>query len=461
MSFPKYPEYKDSGVEWLGEVPAHWEVKRLRYVAELNPSKSEVRSLPAESSVSFIPMEAVGEDGALSLDQMRPIGEVLAGYTYVREGDVSIAKITPCFENGKGAVMRGLENRVGFGTTELIVMRPKARLTTSNYLYRVVSSEPFRVLGESSMYGAGGQKRVPDDFVRNFTIAWPPYQEQAVIQAFLDHETARIDALVEEQQRLIVLLKEKRQAVISHAVTKGLDPDVPMKDSGVEWLGKVPAHWEVSRLKHVTDRIIDCPHETPVYDLDGDFLVIRTADLEYGVLDPQLMYRLDEGQYKSRTRRSTLGCGDIVYGREGERWGHAALVPENDKYCLGQRMMQFIPSHDMCPEFLMWQLNSDNVYRQGDVDVVGATSPHVNVSTIKNYFISVPLKKEQLAISKFLNEESSAFDKLVHSANSIVALLKERRSALISAAVTGKIDVRGWQPPSGSPAHKTTQTEMV
>ena len=214
---------KDSGVEWLGEVPAHWEVKRLRYVTELNPSKSEVRSLPAESSVSFIPMEAVGDDGSLSLEQTRPIGEVLAGYTYVREGDVTIAKITPCFENGKGAVMRGLENHIGFGTTELIVMRPKTSLATSNYLYRVVSSEPFRVLGESSMYGAGGQKRVPDDFVRNFTIAWPPYQEQAEIQAFLGHEIARIDALMQEGESVIKLLQERRSALISAAVTGKID----------------------------------------------------------------------------------------------------------------------------------------------------------------------------------------------------------------------------------------------
>ena len=253
MSFPAYPEYKDSGVEWLGDVPAHWKVKRLRYVVELNPSKSEVRCLSPETLVSFIPMESIGEDGSLSLEQSRPIGELLAGYTYVREGDVTIAKITPCFENGKGAVMRRLENQVGLGTTELTVIRPRPKQTTSDYLYRVVSSEPFRALGEASMYGAGGQKRVPDEFVRNFDIAWPPYQEQTVIQTFLDQETVRIDALVEEQQRLIELLKEKRQAVISHAVTKGLDPDVPMKDSGVEWLGEVPAHWKLTRIGWIAE----------------------------------------------------------------------------------------------------------------------------------------------------------------------------------------------------------------
>lgn len=250
MSFQKYPEYKDSGVEWLGEVPAHWQVKRMRFVATLNPSKAEVRHWPGTTEVSFIPMEAVGEGNTLDLSQVRPLGEIIDGYTYLSEGDVAFAKITPCFENGKGAIMRGLRAGVGFATTELTVARPYASRVTSDYLYRVISSRPFRELGESHMYGAGGQKRVPDNFLRNFGLAWPPVSEQTLIATFLDHETARIDALVEEQQRLIELLQEKRQAVVSHAVTKGLDPDVPMKDSGVEWLGEVPAHWEIKRVKH-------------------------------------------------------------------------------------------------------------------------------------------------------------------------------------------------------------------
>ena len=168
MSFPQYPEYKDSGVEWLGEVPVHWQIKRMRFIATLNPSKSEVRHLPDTREVSFIPMEAVGEEGSLDLTQSRPIGDVIDGYTYFSEGDVTFAKIPPCFENGKGAIMRGLREEVGFGTTELTVARPNATQVTGQYLYRVISSRPFRELGESHMYGAGGQKRVPDDFLRNF-----------------------------------------------------------------------------------------------------------------------------------------------------------------------------------------------------------------------------------------------------------------------------------------------------
>ena len=249
MSLLRYSRYRDSGVEWLGQVPGHWEVKRLRYVAELNPSKSEINALHCETMVSFMPMDAIGEDGGLNLGQERHLSDVETGYTYFRDGDVTVAKITPCYENGKGALMQGLTNGVGFGTTELIVARPRPGELIGSYLHYLFISPDFRAIGESHMYGAGGQKRVPDSFVRDFATAFPPLPEQSQIAAFLDHETAKIDALIAEQHRLMELLKEKRQAVISHAVTKGLNPDAPMKPSGIEWLGDVPVHWEVHPLK--------------------------------------------------------------------------------------------------------------------------------------------------------------------------------------------------------------------
>ncbi len=214
---------KDSGIEWLGEVPGHWEVKRLRFVAELNPSKSEVAALDKEMLVSFLPMDAIGDDGKLNLERGKPIAEVETGYTFFREGDVTIAKITPCFENGKGAVMRGLTQGIGFGTTELIVARPKASQTSSDYLHSLFVSVVFRKNGEGRMYGAGGQKRVPDDFVRNFEIAFPPLEEQQTIAAFLDRETAKFDALTAEANRAIALLQERRSALISAAVTGKID----------------------------------------------------------------------------------------------------------------------------------------------------------------------------------------------------------------------------------------------
>ncbi|MGM0825997.1 MAG: restriction endonuclease subunit S [Pseudomonadota bacterium] len=449
MSYPAYPEYKDSGIEWLGEVPAHWEV--LPFFSRFLENRRSNKGMVEDNLLSLSYGRVVKKD-INTLDGLLP--ESFETYQIINPDDI-IFRLTD-LQNDKRSLRSAISKERGIITSAYLSVRSRdvdARF--SSYLFRAYDlTKVFYAMGgglrQSMKYG--DMKWIP--------VLTPPESEQIKIATFLDHETARIDALVEEQQRLIELLKEKRQAVISHAVTKGLDPNVPMKDSRVEWLGEVPEHWGVSRLKYITKQIIDCPHETPVYDPDGEFLVVRTADLQYGILDPRHMYRLDEEQYNVRTRRSVLDCGDIVYGREGERWGHAALVPERDKYCLGQRMMQFIPSHEICSEFLMWQLNSNNVYRQGSVDVVGATSPHVNVSTIKNYFIAVPARSEQSIIAKFLNEESTAFDELIHSANTTVELLYERRSALISAAVTGKIDVRGWKPPADSALATGEATQM-
>jgi type I restriction enzyme S subunit len=223
MTFPMYPTYKKTGIEWPKEAPPHWLPIRLKFAVRLNPSKSEIAKIDRFEEVSFLPMEAIGEDGSISLEHSRPIAEVETGYTYFRDGDVTIAKITPCFENGKGAVMQGLLGGIGFGTTELIVARPINNKVCPEFLHSIFNSDAFRGLGQASMYGAGGQKRVPDDFVRNFRAPIPPLSEQQAVQRFIKRETTKIDALVTEQKRLIELLEEKRQAVISHAVTKGLD----------------------------------------------------------------------------------------------------------------------------------------------------------------------------------------------------------------------------------------------
>ena len=214
---------KPSGIEWLGDVPAHWEVKRIRYVADLNPSKSEVAKLDRDLLVSFLPMAAIGEDGTLTLDTENKIGELETGYTYFRNGDVTIAKITPCYENGKGARMEGLTNGIGFGTTELIVVRPKPTEVLGTFLNYLFISQEFRNIGESHMYGAGGQKRVPDDFVRNFATAFPQLIEQREITKFIGDELGSFDTLTTEAQHAIDLLQERRTALISAAVTGQID----------------------------------------------------------------------------------------------------------------------------------------------------------------------------------------------------------------------------------------------
>ncbi|MDE0527393.1 MAG: restriction endonuclease subunit S [Truepera sp.] len=196
-------------------------------------------------------MEAIGEQGQLDLSASRPVSEVQSGYSQFFDGDVVIAKITPCFENGKGALIRGTLNGVGYGTTELHVLTPGPELD-GRFLYYVTVDPRFRRLGEACMTGTAGQQRVPEDFVRNFRIPVPPLSQQRAIADHLDRETAQLDALVAETERLLGLLAEKRRALITRAVTRGLNPSVPLRDSGIPWLGEIPVHWKATRLKFVS-----------------------------------------------------------------------------------------------------------------------------------------------------------------------------------------------------------------
>lgn len=213
---------KDSGVEWLREIPAHWEIKRLKYMTDLNPKASKGRKLDSATEVSFVPMESVGEYGGLDLSLTKELADVGDGYTYFADGDVLVAKITPCFENGKGSLAEGLVNGVAFGTTELHVLRCKSELDRG-FAFHLTLTDAFRKLGEAEMYGAGGQKRVPESFVTNLKHPIPPLPEQRAIADFLDHETAKLDALAAKVEEAITRLKEFRIALISAAVTGRID----------------------------------------------------------------------------------------------------------------------------------------------------------------------------------------------------------------------------------------------
>ena len=259
MNLSPYPKYKPSGIEWLGEVPEHWVVKRGRFCADVNPQP--LRLFHPDSEVSFVPMEAIGKYGGLNLDQTRSFFEVGSGYTEFKDGDVVVAKITPCFENGKGALAMGLLNGIGVGTTELHVLRPFENLDV-RFLFYFSISQVFRSMGEGEMYGAGGQKRVPPEFCKDIQIPLPPVEEQIAIANFLDQETEKIDTLMAKKRTLIERLKEERTALITHTVTRGLPPEAAraagleshpeLKPSGVEWLGDVPEHWQISRLSRLT-----------------------------------------------------------------------------------------------------------------------------------------------------------------------------------------------------------------
>lgn len=441
MRWSKYTESRTTQLAWVARVPNHWQFKRLKYLATLNPTKEEVADLPRDTEVSFLPMEAIGDDGSIDLDRTRLLDSVQTGYTYIRDGDIVTAKITPCFENGKGAVIDRLMNGIGFGSTELTVVRPSGDIDRS-YIYWLLHSKPVRDAGTAQMYGAGGQKRVPEAFWSNLALPVPELAEQQKIAKFLSQATAKTDKLIRKQEDLIGSLEHRRRAIIATFITQGLNGNSPIKDSGNPWIGKVPSHWTITKLKYATQLIVDCPHETPTYSAEGEYPVIRTADLKMGALDLSEVYRVAEPEFQKRIRRAELRPNDILYSREGERWGFAALVPESPRICLGQRMMQFRAAEHFHPEFLMWSLNARSTYDQGKVDITGATSPHVNVETIRNYVLTEPPVDEQREIATHIQVIAGRIDALIAKARHVIDLMREHRSALIAAAITGKIDVR-------------------
>ncbi len=441
---PHYDEYEDSGVDWLGEIPAHWKLARLRFFLEITPSKSEVRKLPEDMEVSFVPMESVKEEGGLDLSNTKQLEEVVDGYTYFRNGDVLVAKITPCFENGKGALARNLTNGVGFGTTEVHVLRPGEELD-ERYLFYATMSHPFRKVGESTMYGAGGQKRVSDDFIRNLQWPIPPLDEQRAIAAYLDRETERIDTLIEKKERLIELLEEKRTALISRVVTKGLDSDVEMQDSGVEWLGEIPAGWEVARLKFLAE-VQSGIAKGKRYDEDVETVelpYLRVANVQDGFLNLDEVAEIevavdDVGRY-------LLQPGDVLMteGGDYDKLGRGTVWTGDIDPCLHQNHIFAVRPRSIESEWIALITQAHYAKHFFIVQSVQSTNlASISMSSLQDLPVVVPTRSTRQAILDYVDRETERIDTLTHKVESAIDWLKEYRTALISAAVTGQIDVR-------------------
>ena len=440
-----YPTYKASGVAWLGDIPEHWQVKRLRFMCTFNPSKAEVKDIPDGTQISFLPMDAIGDDGTLDLSEIRLIEQLEAGYTYFRDGDVVVAKITPCFENGKGALVNNLQNGIGFGTTELYVLRVSEEVD-NKYLYYLTYSHSFRIIGKFMMRGAAGQQRVPELFIKDFPILPPPEEQQAIAD-FLDRETAKIDDLIAKKQALIARLREERSAVISHAVTKGLDPSAPMRDSGIAWLGDIPQGWEVKRLKFITSHIGS--GKTPrggseVYQQQG-VLFIRSQNVHVeGMRLDDVVYISDEIDKDMSSSR--VFSNDVLLNITGASLGRSSLVPNdfaranvNQHVCIVRPIV-----NQVHPSFLHNLLASDVVQTQIFSTENGTSREGITFQQIGNFWLVIPPDMdEQKHIVDYIHAETAKIDGLIKQTQASIATLREYRTALISAAVTGKIDVRG------------------
>ena len=411
-------------------------MKRLRFTVNLNPVKSEL-DIPEDTLVSFIPMEAVNFDKNLTLTEERNLDEVYKGYTYFKNGDVVLAKITPCFENGKSAIAQNLTNGIAFGTTELHVLRSQDSLN-NHFLYYLIKSDSFMKIAESEMYGAGGQKRVPEEFIKNFLIGLPPYYEQTAIAHYLDTKLGEIDALIDKQQTLLEKLAEQRTAVITHAVTKGLNPAAPMKNSGVEWLGDVPAHWETWKITHAIDLIGSgtTPKSDNAEYYDGDILWVTTSELRENFIS-DTKQKVSDSAIKEYSALKIYPVNSVAMAMYGATIGRLGILEREATF--NQACCVFGNSKILHYKFLFYWL-----WHRRPILISlsnGGGQPNLSQDDLRKLKIPIPSYEEQINIAEYLDQETVKIDRLCETVNQTIGRLKEYRTALITQAVTGKIKV--------------------
>lgn len=433
MSFPRYPAYKNSGIKWLGEVPEHWEMRRTKYLFEL------MKRPPREGDG----IVTAFRDGMVTLRANRredgftnSIQEI--GYQGVRCGDLVIHAM----DGFAGAI--GVSDSDGKCTPVYAVCEPKESVS-AKYFSTILRHAALS--GFVSSLSKGIRERSTEfrwNEAGNLSLPLPPPSEQSTIAIFLDRETGNIDALVAEQEKLIGLLKEKRQAVISHAVTKGLDPSAPMKDSGIPWLGEVPGHWEVAPLGAVTQIIQTGPFGSQLHAADylADHVpVINPANLQEEGISPNWSNTV-LSDVRDRLSEYVLKYKDIILGRRGEM-GRCAVVEEREVgWLCGTGSLIIRLSEQVLPHFLSTFIRTLFVREWLALQSVGSTMDNLNAGILSRLKVPVPPQEEQILILSQLERQTAQFDTLIAEAQRAIELLKEHRSALISAAVTGKIDVR-------------------
>lgn len=434
MSFPKYPRYKDSGVGWLDEVPEHWEclrTKRLfRLVVEPAPDNNDYELLSLYTDIGVKPRKELEERGNKA--------STTDGYLRVRKGDIIVNKLLAWM----GAI--GLSEYDGVTSPAYDILRAVRQLDARfyDYLFRCGVCLP-----EFKRYSRGimdMRLRLYFDEFGQLPMPFPPLEEQHSIIAFLDRETAKIDTLIAKQERLIELLQEKRQALISLAVTKGLNPDAPMKDSGIGWLGEIPVHWDRAPLKHIVKiRITDGPHETPEF-LDDGVPFLSAEAVKNGKLDfNRKRGFISEVLHKEYAKKCQPKRGDVMMVKSGNTTGAIAIVETDEVFGIWSPLALIrVRPKMMDSRFVYHSLQAEFFQKGVALYCSYGTQPNIGMGVIENLFVTLPPLIEQEKIVDFIDRKTAKLNMLIVKSGQAIEFLKEHRITLISAAVTGKIDVR-------------------
>lgn len=446
MTFPAYPNYKSTGVEWLSEIPVHWELIRLRFLLldgaegiKIGPFGSQLTS----DMLVEIGYKVYGQENVIA-------GDFDKGQRYITDekfSEMSVYEISP---NDLLVTMMGTAGRckvvpeaISAGVMDSHLLRMRFGRKADPKFVELLIDKSIYVSHQVRLNGKGSiMHGLNSSIIKELLVALPSADEQASILSFLDHEIARIDALIEEQQRLIELLKEKRQAVISHAVTKGLDPNVKLKSSGVEWPLAIPAHWEILPLTRLIKKFVDYRGVTPE-KIDSGIPLITASQIKNGCINHDLdPVFISEEEYNSRMNRGFPEVGDVLLTTEAPL-GEVAMI-EDAYVSPGQRMI-LMKTHAerITNQFLFSHFRSDFGRNELFKGSSGSTASGIRADRLRASSVLVPPIEEQDQIVRYIDMQTKDFDLILADIQIQLDLLKERRSTLISAAVTGKIDVHG------------------
>ncbi|MCD6617540.1 restriction endonuclease subunit S [Aeromonas veronii] len=441
--YKPYPEYKDSGVEWLGEIPSEWQKMPLKRYCSVVSGYAFPSEMFIDSGLPVVRIGDIKSDGSVVLDDCKYIEEQnshLYSRFAISPGELLMAMTGATIGKAgwfKSDTKAFLNQRVGsFRVSDCFEYK---------FLWYVLNSSGYQEYIQLTAFG-GAQPNISDTGMLAYETAYPTINEQRAIAAFLDYETARIDRLIAQQQRLIELLKEKRQAVISHAVTKGLNPDAPMKDSGVEWLGQVPEHWNVTKFGFISN-VVRGGSPRPAGDpelFDGDYspwvTVAEITKDEEVYLESTESFLTEKGSKQSRVFKR----GTLLLSNSGATLGVPKILSIDANANDGVVGFEKLSVNTEYAYFYLSTL-TDNLRERIKQ---GSGQPNLNTDIVKSIVIPLPPSGEVEAILSEIKTHRITFSVLISKADTAIKLMQERRTALISAAVTGKIDLRGWTPPA-------------
>ncbi|WP_192822105.1 restriction endonuclease subunit S [Rufibacter sp. LB8] len=442
----KYESYKDSGIDWVGEVPKHWNPKKLRFAGVIVNGSTPSSGSPNfwDGNIVWVTPSDLSrlKDNYVNSSERKITSEGLdsCGTTLVPEGSVVLTTRAPI-------------GNLALAGTELCTNQGcKSIITNNNFNSLFLYYQLFSGKEELISLGSGTTfKELSTESLKSFKVVEPPLKEQNAIVNFLNTKTANIDALIKKKKQMIALLEEEKTAFINEAVTKGLCLDTHMEDSGIEWLGILPAHWKVKKLKHISKLISGAAFDSGEFLKNGNFKVIKITNIQHDRIDwDDIEFISDD--YAQSFLRFRVENGDILFaltrpiistGIKSAR----VVIEEDAKVLLNQRNAILRADETTSQEFLYYYTLSDYFFKmfEASIDSTGQ-QPNISPVSIHNFSICLPPLNEQIEISKAVQRECTRIENLKNSFVKEISLLKEYRTALVSEAVTGKIDVRDYQP---------------